>query len=56
MLRLVPLSHTHTVAGAYLSETTFHCLDHSLSIRRDQVNDDYCDCPDGSDEPGKYWD
>lgn len=29
------------------------CLNHpEIKLRYDQVNDDYCDCPDGSDEPG----
>lgn len=31
----------------------WHCLnDSSIKLSFDQVNDDYCDCPDGSDEPG----
>uniref|UniRef100_A0A665V058 Glucosidase 2 subunit beta n=1 Tax=Echeneis naucrates TaxID=173247 RepID=A0A665V058_ECHNA len=30
----------------------FTCLDNSATIPFDRVNDDYCDCKDGSDEPG----
>lgn len=31
----------------------WHCLnDPSIVIPFDRVNDNYCDCPDGSDEPG----
>ena len=29
----------------------FRCADKSLAIPISFVNDDYCDCPDGSDEP-----
>lgn len=34
------------------SSDLWYCLDGSRSIPWSAVNDDYCDCPDGSDEPG----
>lgn len=36
----------------YDENRPFTCLDGSATIPFDQVNDDYCDCKDGSDEPG----
>lgn len=46
--RGVPLSR----APLYAAGKEFVCLDGSLTIPFVQVNDNYCDCPDGSDEPG----
>ncbi|XP_066583587.1 glucosidase 2 subunit beta [Prorops nasuta] len=36
----------------YPPDRDFECLDGSLRIPFTRVNDDYCDCADGSDEPG----
>jgi len=36
----------------YNRNKDFTCLDGSLTIPFSSVNDDYCDCPDGTDEPG----
>ncbi|KAG0699156.1 Glucosidase 2 subunit beta [Chionoecetes opilio] len=46
--RGVPLSK----ASFYDPSRDFSCLDGSGSIPFSYVNDDYCDCQDGSDEPG----
>ncbi|KAL4881409.1 glucosidase II beta subunit-like-domain-containing protein [Aspergillus karnatakaensis] len=40
-------------AKFYKDTTTFSCISHpAVQIPFSAVNDDYCDCPDGSDEPG----
>ncbi|CAH8609964.1 unnamed protein product [Schistosoma guineensis] len=44
----VPLSRS----SFYKVGQSFTCLDGSSAIPWWQVNDDYCDCRDGSDEPG----
>lgn len=46
--RGIPLSRL----PLYSPDKDFTCLDGSLTIPFQQVNDDYCDCPDGTDEPG----
>ncbi|OOF93699.1 hypothetical protein ASPCADRAFT_7273 [Aspergillus carbonarius ITEM 5010] len=40
-------------AKFYKDAATFTCISHpAIQIPFSAVNDDYCDCPDGSDEPG----
>ena len=43
------------MASLYRPGVTFRCLDGSKEVPWDHVNDDYCDCADGSDEPGNIW-
>ncbi|XP_012288053.1 glucosidase 2 subunit beta [Orussus abietinus] len=43
---------TPSMTALYSPDRDFECLDGSLRIPYTYVNDDYCDCGDGSDEPG----
>lgn len=38
----------------YQSEVT-KCKDGSKSFSKDKINDNFCDCPDGTDEPGTHF-
>nr|CDS26415.1 Glucosidase II beta subunit [Hymenolepis microstoma] len=48
----VPLGVHPSNAPFYIASKPFTCLDKSATIPWHKVNDDYCDCLDGSDEPG----
>ena len=39
-------------ATLYYSSTTYKCDQGQRLLQINQVNDDYCDCEDGTDEPG----
>lgn len=44
---------SNTVAKFYKDTETFTCISNpSIKLDIARLNDDYCDCPDGSDEPG----
>nr|CAD7597091.1 unnamed protein product [Timema genevievae] len=46
-----PMTHV-TGSSLYTPQKDFTCLDGSATLPFIYVNDDYCDCDDGSDEPG----
>uniref|UniRef100_A0A8C7TR12 Glucosidase 2 subunit beta n=1 Tax=Oncorhynchus mykiss TaxID=8022 RepID=A0A8C7TR12_ONCMY len=48
----LPVPTIPTERQFYEENKPFTCLDGSSTIPFDRVNDDYCDCRDGSDEPG----
>ncbi|ESW04686.1 hypothetical protein PHAVU_011G116600 [Phaseolus vulgaris] len=42
----------HPLDEKYYSSEVIKCKDGSKSFSRDRLNDNFCDCPDGTDEPG----
>ncbi|KAL2328144.1 hypothetical protein Fmac_021571 [Flemingia macrophylla] len=42
----------HPLDEKYYSSEVIKCKDGSNSFSRDRLNDNFCDCPDGTDEPG----
>ena len=56
----LPLSHSQPASlrgirkrdQSHYTAANFTCFDSSASFASARVNDDYCDCADGSDEPG----
>ncbi|ORZ03862.1 glucosidase II beta subunit-like-domain-containing protein [Syncephalastrum racemosum] len=49
---VAPEQHSLYASNKFKSSGQWTCLDGSKTIPYAAVNDDYCDCPDGSDEPG----
>lgn len=39
----------------YKSSDVISCKDGSGKFTKAQLNDDFCDCADGTDEPGFYF-
>lgn len=46
--------HPSLEAHYVLSKEKFTCTDGSRTVPISQLNDGYCDCYDGSDEPGMH--
>ncbi|MED6203962.1 Glucosidase 2 subunit beta [Stylosanthes scabra] len=42
----------HPLDEKYYSSEIIKCKDGSKSFSKDRLNDNFCDCPDGTDEPG----
>ncbi|GMP54731.1 hypothetical protein CsSME_00019798 [Camellia sinensis var. sinensis] len=48
---LLPIG-IHPLDDKYYASEVIKCKDGSKSLTRDRINDDFCDCLDGTDEPG----
>ncbi|CAM8880264.1 unnamed protein product [Rhodiola kirilowii] len=42
----------HPLDEEYYASEVINCKDGSKSVSRVRINDDFCDCADGTDEPG----
>ncbi|KAM2845749.1 hypothetical protein COP1_028160 [Malus domestica] len=51
-LPIPPLLGVHPLDESYYCSEVINCRDDSKSFTRDRLNDDFCDCLDGTDEPG----
>ncbi|CAA7053960.1 unnamed protein product [Microthlaspi erraticum] len=47
-----PLVGVHPLDEKYFESEIIKCKDGSKSFTRDRLNDNFCDCLDGTDEPG----
>ncbi|KAK9922682.1 hypothetical protein M0R45_031135 [Rubus argutus] len=47
-----PLLGVHPLDEKYFASEVINCKDDSKSFTRDRLNDNFCDCVDGTDEPG----
>ncbi|XAR49569.1 hypothetical protein NMG60_11032817 [Bertholletia excelsa] len=57
LIRLIPSSASppigiHPLDEKYYDSDVIKCKDGSKSFGRERLNDNFCDCPDGTDEPG----
>ncbi|KAK9284424.1 hypothetical protein L1049_023596 [Liquidambar formosana] len=52
VLSIPPLLGIHPLDGKYFASEVIKCKDGSKSVARDRINDNFCDCTDGTDEPG----
>ncbi|BES91167.1 Glucosidase 2 subunit [Nesidiocoris tenuis] len=48
----IPRGVPYNASSLYKTAGDFNCFDGSSSIPSSYINDGYCDCADGSDEPG----
>ncbi|ONI16862.1 hypothetical protein PRUPE_3G125900 [Prunus persica] len=46
-----PLLGVHPLDEQYFASEVIKCKDNSKSFTRDRLNDNFCDCVDGTDEP-----